>query len=121
MRFTLPPKRIRAEALALLRDYYQEQDEADFAAAWLLLCRYFGVKPPRVRWRNQIDRGHTLGLTHEDNTVDLIRPERFAQYPPPYNTEDQWCAVVLHELFHVVHFVDEEQKADRFAAKMMEA
>lgn len=120
VRFHLPPKAIRVEVVALLRDYYAERDAADFARAWKLLATFYAIPTPRVKWRRSIEGGHTLGLTHDENIVELIDPPWFARRSPPDNTEDVWVAVALHEWHHALHWVQTERKADQYAAAMME-
>lgn len=121
MRFDLPPKPLRAEIVALLHDFFDEHDAEDFARAWRMLCEFYRIKPPRVKWRRQIERGWTLGLTHpSDNVVELIQPVWFARRDAPENTAEFWVHVVLHEFSHVLTAVDDERKADAYAAAMVE-
>lgn len=120
MRFDLPPKTTRAEIVAALHDYYDEQDIDDFRFAWAMLGEFYRVKAPKVKWRRQIDRGWTMGLTHpSDNIVELIHPTWFAKRAAPENTADMWVRVVLHEWSHVLTAVDDERKADQYAAAMV--
>lgn len=120
MRFPLPPKKLRRHVTTLLRDFYQEHDVGDFRAAWQVLCDFYQIKPPVIRWRRRIEGGKTWGLTHSDNIVELLLPAWFARQEPPDNTEEQWCATTLHEFWHVLSMVDAEQKADAFAARFLE-
>jgi hypothetical protein len=122
MRMLLPPKALRKQIIALLRDFYRERDPNDFETAWTMLYGFFQIDAPTVRWRRKIDDGTTLGQVHNGerrSPVELIRPSDWAKRRPPFNTEDEWLTAVFHEGYHFVWYHLDEQKADAFAERMM--
>jgi len=119
MRFTLPPPKLLAEINGHLEDFFTEHDEADLTSALDLLCAFYDVAHPRVLWRRTIDRGVTLGITYHHNTLHLIRPAVWVTRKRD-NTEEEWIETFWHEWYHVVHYVDDETKADQFARLCME-
>lgn len=114
----LPPRMVRREVVGLLRDFYVEHDRKDLDEAIRLLCAYYGVGRPRIRWKRRIMNGAALGLTWEDGQIDLIHPRVWARRKTE-NTETEWCAVVLHECHHHIFWANAEVRADRFAERLI--
>lgn len=127
-RFPLPPRRLRREVNALLRDFFQEHDYDNFNRALGLTCEFFKVKVPTIVWHRYLDTKQwrmktnewTYGRTDSDNVVHFIRPAYLVKYPARLNTEDEFVDTFWHEIYHVVTMVDAEDRACRFAKLMLE-
>lgn len=115
----LPPKRIRVEAVELVRAFYVEHDRADLNEAIRLIYDYYQVARPKIRWKKKILNGHALGLTHDDGLIELIHPKVWARRKAE-NTEDEWVSCFFHEVHHHAFWANGcEARADAFAERMM--
>lgn len=120
MRMLLPPRALREQVTGLLISFFDEGDDAELTEAMRLMSAFYGVRPPRICWRQRIDRGATAALTHEDNRFELIRPRFWHLQSVCKPTAEEWAQTVLHEWWHLLTWVDEERKAWTFAKRWME-
>jgi hypothetical protein len=122
MRMLLPGVRVRRRVQQLLVAYFDHGQDADFAEALRLLVEFYKLTAPRVDWYIYLDRGKALGYTFEDGHIELILPEHWRQMKPTEHFQPtcaRWVNTVLHELYHYLHFVEEERKADNFARQFV--
>lgn len=115
MRMLLPPKKLRADIIDGLRDFFTEHDATDFRTALAVWADYNHVKPPPVRWRrNLIRQWKAEGLCWPGGTIDLIHPRNWKA------SESAWLDAVAHELGHYLLWADAERKADLYARRLLE-
>ena len=106
MRMLLPGVELRRRIRVLLSTFYNDCQYPDFNAALRLLAEFYKVPVPAVEWYEYLDNRKTLGPTWDaavNGKLELIDPEN-------------GVGSFLHEFYHVLHFVEEETKADRYAA-----
>jgi len=109
MRMLLPSVELRRRIRKLLGTFYNDCQYPDFNATLRLLAEFYKVprtggrvvRVPRQPEdaRPDLDEGAngTLELSHPENRVGIF----------------------LHEFYHVLHFVEEETKADRYAGQFV--
>lgn len=119
MRIIRPPRRLQRQIVAELHDAYAEPTHHAVQNALRPLATHYGVSLPRIRWMDAPERRYALGLTHDSGVIALIHPDVWRRQKT-HNTELEWIAVVLHEAFHWLFFVQQERKADAFAAAFLE-
>lgn len=117
MRMIVPPVKERRVIQRNLESFFREHRVSDFNRAISLICRFYRLPRPRVRWFEYLDWGRTAGRTYEDGKIHLVHPENWKRNRK-YNSERQWVNAVYHEMGHYVFWADAERKADRFAALM---
>ena len=118
MRMLVPPISNRREIDRGLSEFFRTHSIASFRRAIAALCRYYGVKRPRVEWFEYIDWGKTAGRTYEDGRIHLVHPMRWKR-GRVYYTERLWVQMIYHEMGHFLLWTDAERKADMFARRMI--
>ncbi|HUA32708.1 MAG TPA: hypothetical protein VMA09_03840 [Candidatus Binataceae bacterium] len=118
MRMLVPPISYRREIDHGLSEFFRTHRVASFRRAIAALCRYYGVKRPRVEWFEYIDWGKTAGRTYEDGRIHLVHPMRWKR-GRIYYTERLWVQMIYHEMGHFLLWTDAERKADMFARRMI--
>ena len=83
------------------------------------ICRFYGVRQPRVEWYEYLDWGKGAGRTWDDGKIALVHPENWKR-GRKYNSMRQWIHTVHHEMGHYLFWADAERKADLFADDMMQ-
>ncbi len=101
-----------------LADFFRAHRPAAFRRAISALCRFYGVKRPRVAWFEYIDWGKTAGKTYEDGRIHLVHPENWKR-GRVYNSERMWVQMIYHEMAHYLFWTDAERKADLFSRRMV--
>lgn len=79
-----------------------------------VVCRHYGVSVPRVRWLKDTEWRKAYGMTDSEGIIIVQRPAVWRRQKKN-NTEEAWQAVIFHELYHYLTWVQAERKADRFA------
>ena len=118
MRILVPPITQRREIDRQLAAYFKNHRQSTFKQAISDLCRFYGVKLPRIQWFEYIDWGRTAGKTFEDGRIHLVHPENWKRCRI-YNSERMWVQTVYHELGHYVFWCDAERKAEAFTSRMV--
>ena len=118
MRMILPTVRARRDVDRALRDFFTSYRAADFRRFVSTVCRFYGVKQPRVEWYEYLDWGKGAGRTWDDGKIALVHPENWKR-GRKYNSMRQWIHTVHHEMGHYLFWADAERKADLFADNMM--
>lgn len=98
-----------------LSKFYQSCQEVDFWRGVDLLCAFYKVQRPNIEWFEYLGHGKILGLTWSDGRIQLIHPENWKGKRA--GTERTWVRTVLHEWWHYLTFVEDEQKADQYARR----
>jgi len=114
----LPTVRDRRDVDRALRAFFTNYRAADFRRFISTVCRFYGVKQPRVEWYEYLDWGKGGGRTWDDGRIGLVHPE-FWKRGRKYNSMRQWIHTVHHEMGHYLFWADAERKADLFADNMM--
>jgi hypothetical protein len=119
MRMMLPTLRERRGVDRALRDFFTHYRAADFRRFIATICRFYGVKAPRIEWYEYLDWGKGAGRTWDDGKIALVHPENWKR-GRKYNSMRQWVHTVHHEMGHYLFWADAERKADLFADNMMQ-
>jgi hypothetical protein len=114
----LPSVRNRRMVDRALCDFFNHYRTADFRRFITMVCRFYGVKPPKVEWYEYLDWGKGAGRTWDDGKIGLVHPENWKR-GRKYNSLRQWVHTVHHEMGHYLFWADAERKADLFADRMM--
>jgi len=118
MRMILPTVRERRDVDRALRSFFNTYRAADFRRFIGTVCRFYGVRQPRVEWYEYLDWGKGAGRTWDDGKIALVHPENWKR-GRKYNSMRQWIHTVHHEMGHYLFWADAERKADLFADNMM--
>ncbi len=118
MRMIIPPVASRREIDGNFSIFFRRHRVSAFNRAVSGLCRFYGVKRPRIEWFEYIDWGKTAGKTYEDGRIHLVHPENWKR-GRVYNKERMWIQMVYHELGHYLLWTDAERKADVFMRRMV--
>ena len=118
MRMILPPIANRREIDRNLAGFFRTHRAAAFRRGISQLCRYYGVRRPRIEWFEYIDWGKTAGKTYEDGRIHLVHPENWKR-GRVYNSERMWVQMIYHEMGHFLFWTDAERKAEAFARRMV--
>ena len=125
MRMLYPGVRVRRRVRQLLQVFYTKHEAVDFDEALNLLAAFYQVRKPEVCWWEHINgtgKRSTLGETRENGRagrLNLIHPADWPRQAPTAKfkaTRTSWVRTLLHEWNHVMHHIDDEKKADRYAA-----
>jgi len=119
MRMMLPTLRDRRSVDRALRAFFTDHRPIEFRRAIATICRFYGVKRPRVEWYEYLDWGKSAGRTWDNGTIGLVHPENWKR-GRKYNSMRQWIHTVHHEVGHYLFWADAERKADLFADGMMD-
>lgn len=119
MRMMLPTLRDRRSVDRALRDFFTHHRASDFRRFITTICRFYGVRAPRVEWYEYLDWGKGAGRTWDDGKIALVHPENWKR-GRKYNSMRQWVHTVHHEMGHYLFWSDAERKADLFADNMMQ-
>ena len=119
MRMILPNVRDRRLVDRALSDFFNHYRSVDFRRFIITVCRFYGVKQPKVEWYEYLDWGKGAGRTWDDGKIGLVHPENWKR-GRKYNSLRQWVHTVHHEMGHYLFWADAERKADLFADRMME-
>jgi len=119
MRMILPTVRERRDVDRALRDFFTNYRAADFRRFVSTICRFYGIRQPRVEWYEYLDWGKSGGRTWDDGKIGLVHPENWKR-GRKYNSMRQWIHTVHHEMGHYLFWADAERKADLFADNMMQ-
>lgn len=128
MRVPRPPRGIRIQVLKLLHDSYDRNVIGPTREAYQILASYFEIPQPKVEFRHRPTDPEAKGQTWDDvkpGRIELIAPRSWARRRPNEhdlshrmaNTKEDWVFTALHEFYHVLSWIDEEAKADHFAAR----
>jgi hypothetical protein len=115
----LPTVRARRDVDRALRDFFTNYRAAHFRRFVSTICRFYGVRQPRVEWYEYLDWGKGAGRTWDDGKIALVHPENWKR-GRKYNSMRQWIHTVHHEMGHYLFWADAERKADLFADNMMQ-
>jgi hypothetical protein len=118
VRMMVPPINNRRAIDRELSVFFRSHRPAAFNRAIARICRYFGLRRPRIRWFEYIDWGKTAGKTYEDGRIHLVHPENWKR-GRVYNRERMWIQMVYHEMGHYLFWADAERKADVFMRRMV--
>ena len=119
MRMILPTVRARRDVDRALRDFFTDYRAMHFRRFVSTICRFYGVRQPRVEWYEYLDWGKGAGRTWDDGKIALVHPENWKR-GRKYNSMRQWIHTVHHERGHYLFWADAERKADLFADNMMQ-
>ena len=120
MRMNLPPKKLRARLTKLLLAYYRNENPDGFKVALNDFCAHYRVKRPKVQWVPASKLGKNAALTFDNGVLHLITPVEWGRMPSKYDRSPmQWIFSLYHEFYHFLHWVNDENKADEFARKML--
>lgn len=132
MKVILPPPPSRARILQGLYAFYETEKRAYLRTAIAEWAAFYQVKAPRIELRKLRKDGDlfVLGQTQEDNKITLWPPamwkmqtdERPSARRPqrPFSfTASGYVRTILHELAHVLWYVDAERRADLYAARFV--
>ena len=118
MRMILPTVRARRDVDRALRNFFATYRAAEFRRFVSTICRFYGVRQPKVEWYEYLDWGKGAGRTWDDGKIGLVHPENWKR-GRKYNGMRQWIHTVHHEMGHYLFWADAERKADLFADNMM--
>jgi hypothetical protein len=118
MRMIIPPVACRREIDRNFSLFFRLHRRSAFKRAVSDLCRFYGVRGPRIEWFEYIDWGKTAGKTYEDGRIHLVHPENWKR-GRVYNKERMWIQMVYHEMGHYLLWTDAERKADAFVRRMV--
>jgi hypothetical protein len=118
MRMIIPPVASRREIDRNFSIFFRRHLPSAFRRAVSDLCRFYGVRRPRIEWFEYIDWGKTAGKTYEDGRIHLVHPENWKR-GRVYNKERMWIQMVYHEMGHYLLWTDAERKADVFMRRMV--
>ncbi len=118
MRMIIPPVASRREIDRNFSFFFRLHRLSAFKRAVSDLCRFYGVRRPRIEWFEYIDWGKTAGKTYEDGRIHLVHPENWKR-GRVYNKERMWIQMVYHEMGHYLLWTDAERKADAFVCRMV--
>jgi predicted SprT family Zn-dependent metalloprotease len=118
MRMILPTLQERRSVDRHLTSFFRDYRASEFKRAVSTLCKFYGLKMPKVEWYEYIDWGKTAGKTYENGHIHLVHPENWKR-GRKYNSERKWVNTVYHELGHYIFWADAEHKADNFAFRMV--
>ena len=118
MRMIIPPVTARREIDRNFSFFFRLHRPSAFKRAVADLCRFYGVRRPRIEWFEYIDWGKTAGRTYEDGRIHLVHPENWKR-GRVYNKERMWIQMVYHEMGHYLLWTDAERKADVFMRRMV--
>ena len=127
MRMLLPDVKLRRRIRELPSTLYNDCQYPDFNEALRLFAEFYKVAVPAVEWYEYLDDRKTLGLTWYEGVngkLELSHPENWRKMKaspgkPFCPTCACWVGTLLHEFYHVLHFVEEETKADRYAGQFV--
>jgi hypothetical protein len=103
MRMIIPPLASRREIDRNFSIFFRYHRPSAFRRAVSDLCRFYGVKCPRVEWFEYIDWGKTAGKTYEDGRIHLVHPENWKR----------------GRVYNYLLWTDAERKADVFMRRMV--
>jgi len=118
VKMIVPPIVQRREIDRKLVDFFRSHRTASFTRAVSALCRFYGVKRPRIRWFEYLDWGKSGGQTFDDGRIHLVHPENWKR-GRVYNSERMWVQMIYHEMAHFLYWTDAERKADLFSRRMV--
>ncbi len=118
VRMIVPPIVNRRAIDRNLVEFFHHHRKASFNRAISGMCRYFGVRRPRITWFEYIDWGKTAGKTYEDGRIHLVHPENWKR-GRIYRSERMWVQMIYHEMGHYLFWTDAERKADAFMRRMV--
>lgn len=122
MKILLPPKRLRMRIERILYAFYDAGGFLNLDFALGLLSDFYEIPLPEIDWVTEVDGGLSLAKTLTNGHIMLIVPgkgwERHA-YHESISPRDAWVHTLLHEWWHYMVWVNEEEKADEFAHKML--
>ena len=115
-RLRFPPRGRREAVVDLVLSAYDTEEHEPLYDAASLLTTYYGLAPVRRfvfrrRFREQI-----LGRCWQSGWIEILHP---ATAKARGTDRAAWVQAVLHELGHYVFWVDDERRADAFAARLM--
>ena len=119
LRMLLPPIVDRREIDRHLAEFFRLHRVASFNRAIAGMCRFYGVKRPRIEWFEYLDWGKTAGRTFEDGRIHLVHPSIWKR-GIVYYSERLWVQMIYHEMGHYILWTDAERKADMFARRMVD-
>lgn len=120
MRMNLPTKRIRSKVTKLLVAFFRNENKDGFREALKIFCSYYHVRPPKIEWVPSAKLRKNAALTFDNGVLHLIPPVEWCNLPDKYdNSMRLWIACFYHELYHFLHWTNDENKADEFARKML--
>ena len=70
----------------------------------------------RFAWRRRF-RQRILGKCWETGFIELLHPDAWRTQGEGGRT--LWVATVLHEMWHFIAWIEDEKRADDFAARVM--
>jgi hypothetical protein len=114
----VPPVAFRREVDRSLAAFFRSHKNSSFRRAVAQLCRYYGVRSPRIEWYEYLDWGKSAGKTYEDGRIYLIHPENWKR-GRIYKSERLWIQTLYHEMAHYLFWTDAERKADAYARRMV--
>ena len=118
MKMLLPSVADRREIDRRLAEFFHSNREASFNRAISAMCRFYGVRRPRIEWYEYLDWGKTAGRTFEDGRIHLVHPSNWKR-GRVYYSERLWVQMIYHEMGHYVFWTDAERKADLFMRRMV--
>jgi hypothetical protein len=114
----LPSAVDRSEIDRQLAHYFESHRIASFNRAIGAMCRFYGVRRPRIEWFEYIDWGKTAGRTFEDGRIHLVHPSIWKR-GRVFFSQRRWVQMIYHEMGHYILWTDAERKADLFARRMV--
>lgn len=118
MRIILPTLQERRSVDRHLASFFRGYKPSEFKRAISALCKFYGLRQPRIEWYEYIDWGKTAGKTYENGHIHLVHPENWKK-GRKYKSERKWINTVYHELGHYIFWADAENKANNFAFRMV--
>lgn len=121
MRVLLPGVRIRRRIDTALDTFFDKYQDGDFETALTEICAFYQLPKPRVIWYESLDSRTTMGEVTESGIMRLIHPENFKKRKSHTQgaSKREWIWTFLHEMWHYLHWVDDERKADAYAKKFV--
>ena len=115
-RLRFPSRALRERIAELVTIAYDTEEHEPLYEAADIVTQFYGLATVRRfvfrrRFREQI-----LGRCWQSGWIEILHP---ATAKARGNERAAWVQAVLHELGHYVFWVDDERRADAFAARLM--
>lgn len=117
-RVKFPRARRRDKILNLIAMAFDAEDKESLVEAAKIVTDHFKMKPVRrFVWRRTPLKPRTLAAQcWRSGWIEILSPK---VWKAEGRSRESWTQTILHELGHYVFWVDDEQRADDFAERIM--
>ena len=130
MRFARCPQKLRARVTRGLLEAFRTEDTSNVRALLGEVAEHFEVKIPIVEFVDRVDLRGAKAATFNSGlagVIQLIKPSAWKRRRPTADdverrmgtSPEDWTHVALHELYHIIVWHRDEEKADEFAHKFV--